>query len=162
MLYPEAYPFLVEVYNQLEISDSSAWIYPAAFAKMDAEPKLSIQYAERFKVWQKAYPDFPPEFLEKDYKLMDSGPEPVGGFQRFYQILEYPEMAQEMNRTGVSWFAIIIEADGTIADVQLLKSSYPDLDEAALKAINGINWVAAKYHDRPVNYQIILPVHFRL
>ncbi len=162
ILYPEAYPFLVEVYNQLEISDSSAWIYPAAFEKMEADPRLSAKHTDRFKTWQKAYPEFPPEFLEKDYKLMDSTPEPVGGFQRFYQILEYPEMAQEMNRTGISWFAIIIEADGTLADVQLLKSSYPDLDEAALKAINGIDWVAAKYHERPVTFQIILPVNFRL
>ena len=93
---------------------------------------------------------------------MDSGPEPVGGFQRLYQILEYPEMAQEMNRTGISWFAIIIEADGTLSDVQLLKSSYPDLDDAALKAINSSDWVAAKYHERPVTFQIILPIQFRL
>lgn len=162
ILYPEAYPFLIEVYNQLEISDSSSWIYPEAFAKMEANPKLSTKYADQFKGWQKAYPEFPPEFLEKDYKLMDSGAEPEGGMQRFYQILEYPEMAQEMNRTGVSWFAIIIEADGTLSDVQLLKSSYPDLDEAALEAINKSNWVAAKYHERPVTFQIIMPVHFRL
>jgi TonB family protein len=71
-------------------------------------------------------------------------------------------MAQEMKRTGVSWFSIIVEADGTVLDVQLLKSSYPDLDEAALTAINACTWVAAKYDERPVNFQIILPIHFRL
>ncbi len=162
MLYPEAYPFLIEIYNQLEISDSARWIYPEAFSKMEADPRLSAKYGDRMRSWQKAYPNFPQEFQEKDYKLMDSGPEPVGGFQRFYQILEYPEMAREMNRNGISWFAIVIEADGTLAEVQLLKSSYPDLDEAATKAIHGVDWVAAKYHDRPVNYQIIFPVYFRL
>ncbi|MBT4034966.1 MAG: energy transducer TonB [Candidatus Marinimicrobia bacterium] len=162
ILYPEAYPFLIEVYNQLEISDSSAWIYPEALAKIEADQKLSEKYSARFGEWQKAYPEYPAEFQDREYKLLDSGVEPVGGYKRLYQILEYPEMAREMNRTGVSWFSIIIEADGTLQDVQLLKSSYPDLDEAALKAINASNWVAAKYDERPVTFQIILPIHFRL
>lgn len=162
ILYPEAYPFLVEVYNRLEISDSSAWIYPEAFAKIESDQKLSAKYTGRFEAWQKVYPEFPPEFLERDYMLLDSGVEPVGGYQYLYQILVYPEMAQSMNRTGISWYSVIIEADGTLSDVELIKSSYPDLDEAGLKAINDCNWVAAKYDERPVTFQIILPIHFRL
>lgn len=162
ILYPEAYPFLLEVYNQLEISDSSTWIYPEAFAKIEADQRLSAKYSQRFAEWQKVYPEYPAEFQDSEYKLLDSGVEPVGGYKRLYQILEYPEMAQEMKRTGVSWFSVIVEADGTLRDVQLLKSSYPDLDEAALTAINASTWVAAKYDGRPVNFQIILPIHFRL
>ncbi len=162
ILYPEAYPFLIEVYNQLEISDSSSWIYPEAMARIEADQKLSAKYVDRFTEWQKVYPEYPAEFQNKEYKLLDSGVEPVGGYKQLYQILEYPEMAREMNRTGVSWFSLIVEADGTLRDVQLLKSSYPDLDEAALEAINASTWVAAKYDDRPVNFQIILPIHFRL
>ncbi len=161
IMYPEAYPFLVEVYNQLGISDSADWIYPEAISKIEADQKLMDKFSERFHNWQKSYPDFPPEFLEPDYELLDSGVEPVGGYQYLYQILAYPEMAREMNRTGVSWFSIIVEADGTLADVQLLKSSYPDLDEAALKAIHECRWIAAKYDDRPITFQVILPVHFR-
>ena len=162
ILYPEAYPYLVEVYNRLEISNSSTWIYPEAFKKIEADQKLTETFSERFANWEKAYPAFPPEFLEKDYKLLDSGVEPSGGYQYLYQILEFPEMAREMNRTGVSWYSIIIEADGTLSDVQLLKSSYPDLDEAGLTAINACTWVAAQYDERPVTFQVILPIHFRL
>ncbi|MCF7922026.1 MAG: energy transducer TonB [Candidatus Marinimicrobia bacterium] len=162
ILYPEAYPFLVEVYHRLEISDSASWIYPEAFRKIESDPNLAEKYSQRFKTWQKSYPEFPAEFLEKDYRLLDSAPEPVGGYQYLYQILEYPEMAQSMNRTGVSYFSIIIEVDGSLGEVQLLKSSYPDLDEAASKAIHDCNWVAAKYDERPVTFQIILPIQFRL
>lgn len=162
MLYPEAYPYLVEVYNRLEKSDSSAWIYPEVLAKMEADPRLAEKYGERFKTWQTEYPAWPAEFKDPEYKLLDSSVEPVGGYQYLYRILEYPEMAKEMNRTGISWFSIIVEADGSVSDVQLLKSSYPDLDEAALKAINTCDWVPAKYHERPVTFQIILPIHFRL
>jgi len=162
ILYPEAYPFLVEVYKRLEMSDSSAWVYPEAFLKIESDQKLSDKFSEQFTVWQAAYPDLPAEFQEHEYKLLDSGVEPVGGYQRLYRILEYPEMAKEMNRTGISWFSVIVDADGTLSDVELLKSSYPDLDEAALKAINESNWVPAKYDERPVTFQIILPIHFRL
>lgn len=162
ILYPEAYPFLVEVYNRLEMSDSSAWVYPEAFQKIETDQKLSEKFAERFKTWQSAYPELPKEFQDPEYKLLDSGLEPVGGYAQLYRILEYPEMAKEMNRTGISWFSVIVEADGTLSDVQLLKSSYPDLDEAALKAINSSSWVPAKYDERPVTFQIVLPIHFRL
>lgn len=162
ILFPEAYPLLVEAYNQLGLVDSSGWIYPHAFAKLEADPKLATKYLQRFESWQAAYPSYPTEFQSADYKLLESSAEPVGGYQHIYRILEYPEMAREMNRTGVSWYAILIEADGTVSNVQLLKSSYPDLDEAALKAINECDWVAAKYDGRPVTFQVIYPIYFRL
>jgi len=162
ILYPEAYPFLVECYQQLGIGDSAAWIYAEAIQKMALNQKLDAKLSPRFESWQSVYPSFPEEFQAKDYRLLDASPEPVGGFRTLYRNLEYPEMAGSMNRTGVSYFSIMIEADGSLSDVQLLLSSYPDLDEAALAAINKTVWIPAKYDERPVPYQLVYPIMFRL
>jgi len=160
--YPEAYPFLVECYQQLGMGDSASWIYPKAMQRFEGSEKLSSKLSDRFESWQAVYPAFPQEFQDKDYKLLDSPPEPVGGFQALYQNLEYPEMARSMNRSGASYFSIMIEANGSLSDVQLLLSSYPDLDEAALTAIHKTKWMPAKYDDRPVPFQLVYPIMFRL
>jgi len=162
ILYPEAYPFLIEVYKRLDLSDSAAWVYPEALRKLETDPRLGEKFQSRFESWQTAYPDLPAEFTHPEYRLLDANAEPVGGYAYLYRILEYPEMAREMNRTGISWFSIIVKADGSLGEVNLLKSSYPDLDEAALAAIQASGWVPAKYQGRPVSFQIILPIHFRL
>ncbi len=159
--YPEAYPFLVECYQQLEIPDSAAWIYPNAFSKLDQHTALSKKYTDLFQEWQSNYPNFPEKFLEKEYSLFDATPEPIGGMERFYGILEYPEMAKNMNRSGITWVSFIIEADASMTNLHLLKSSYSDLDEAAFEALNRTSWIPAKYRDRPVPYQIIMPIMFR-
>lgn len=160
--YPEAYPFLVECYQQLGIVDSASWVYPEAIHRIARNEKLKSKLSARFESWQAVYPAFPQEFQEKDYKLLDSPPEPVGGFQALYQNLEYPEMARSMNRSGTSYFSIMIEANGSLSDVQLLLSSYPDLDEAALAAIHKSMWMPAKYDGRPVPFQLVYPIMFRL
>ncbi|MCF6237884.1 MAG: energy transducer TonB [Candidatus Marinimicrobia bacterium] len=162
MQYPAAYPFLVECYQQLELSDSSEWIYAQALGRMEQNPLLSDEYRELFKRWQASFPTLPAEFLEADYSVLDATPEPLGGMQRFYSILEYPEMAKNMNRSGITWVFFMIKADGSLAELQLLISSYPDLDEAALTAIKSTQWVPARYQEEPVAYHMIMPVYFRL
>lgn len=162
ILYPEAYPFLVEVYNQLGLSDTASWIYTEAKRKLEAAVNIPDSVYTRFAEWQSVFPEYPQEFKERGYKLLDSSPEPQGGYQALYRSLEYPEMARSMNRTGMSYFSILIDADGTLLDVQLLLTSYPDLDEAALAAIHKATWKAAKYRGRPVPFQLVLPIVFRL
>ncbi len=162
IMYPEAYPFLVECYKRLEIADSSKWIYEKARQHMESDETLKTKLSTRFEAWQKSYPVLPEEFKKRDYKLLESNVEPVGGYQVLYRNLEYPEMARSMNRSGTSYFSFMVEADGSISDLTLLVSSYPDLDEAAMAAINKTVWVSAKYDGRPVPFQMILPIMFRL
>ncbi len=162
MQFPEAYPFLVECYQRMEIIDSAGWIYEQAQLKFEANEALASTYSDTFKVWQSNYPEFPEKFTTRGYRLLDSTPEPIGGFQRLYHNLEYPEMARSMNRSGTSYYTLIVKPDGSITDIHLLVSSYPDLDEAALAAIKKTSWVPAKYRDKPVPFQLVLPIQFRL
>ncbi len=162
MLYPEAYPFLVECYRLQELGDSTDWIYAEAQRKLDGDPLLATAWADTFKLWQSSYPEMHEIFKAKTWKLLDQNVEPVGGYKYLYQVLEYPEMARDMNRSGVSYFSFMVGVNGSISEFNLLKSSYPDLDEAAEIAINKVTWKPANYRGRILPYQMILPVHFRL
>jgi len=161
LLFPEAYPLLIGCYQQLGIADSAAWIYPTAQQLLETH-QLAQRYATDFDRWAAEYPKLPTEFTAKDYHLLDSPAEPAGGYMALYRHLEYPEMAKNMNRTGVSYLTFVVEADGSLTNLSVLKSSAPDLDEAALAAVRSTNWEAAVYRQRPVPLQLVIPVVFRL
>jgi len=161
LLIPEAYPFLTACYQQLGLLDSADWIYETAQQRLE-QPLIAKLYGDDFKRWQASYPEFPEEFTSREYRLLDKEPEPVGGYQTLYARLEYPEMARNMNRSGMSFLSFVIEADGTLSNLQLLKSSYPDLDEAALAVVQQVAWQPAVYHNRPVSFQLVIPIVFRL
>lgn len=56
-----------------------------------------------------------------------------------------------------------IQADGTITDVNILESSYPDLDEEAVRVVKGMpKWEPAKMGGKPVGSQFSIPINFRL
>ena len=160
--FPEAYPLLVECYQRLGIIDSAGWIYTEALFKFESSPAIKDSHSTSFQRWQASYPEFPAEFLERDYRLLDSGPEAVGGYGQLYHNLKYPEMARSMNRSGTSYFSFMVHPDGSISDLKLIKSSYPDLDESAKTAITKTAWIPAKYRGKPVSFQMILPIVFRL
>ena len=158
--YPEAYPYLVECYRLLGITDSATWIYPNAQAKLAVLPRVAPELVANINGWAGFYPELPDSFKLKDFKVMDAGVEPLGGLMAFYRQLEYPEMAKNMNRTGITYLIFVVKADGSLSGLQVLVSSYPDLDEAALDAVKNIQWIPARYHGHPVPFQMVFPVYF--
>lgn len=160
--YPEAYPYLVECYRLLEIPDSAKWVYETALQRLEAMPAAPDTLVENLNTWASFFPELPDSFKEPGFMVMDSPAEPMGGMMSIYQRLEYPEMAKSMNRSGTTYLSLVIEANGSVTGLQVIKSSYPDLDEAALEVVRKTSWVPAKYNGYPVPFQLILPIKFRL
>lgn len=160
--YPEAYPYLVECYRLLEIPDSAKWVYETALQRLEAMPAPADTLVENMNTWAGFFPELPDSFKEPGFMVMDSPVEPMGGMMSLYRRLEYPEMAKSMNRTGTTYLSLVVEANGSVTGLQVIKSSYPDLDEEALKVVRNSTWVPAKYNGYPVPYQLILPIKFRL
>ena len=104
--YPESYPYLVECYRLMGITDSAAWIYPNALEKLESLPRATPELVTNIKGWSSFYPELPDSFKLKDFMVMDSGAEPLGGLMAFYKHLEYPEMAKNMNRTGITYLSL--------------------------------------------------------
>ncbi len=114
-------------------------------------------------------PDPPPEPVEDDpgsYTFIpyDEPPEMIGGMAALKKHLVYPEIARKAGVEGVVHIGVLVDAQGNVAKLQVLKSSVSNVgfEEAAMKALRQVKWKPAFQRDRPIKVWISIPVKFRL
>lgn len=91
----------------------------------------------------------------------------AGGVSEMYKFLnktlKYPSAAQRANVSGRVYMTFIVEKDGSITDVQVLKSVGFGLDEEATRAIKLMpKWIPGKQNGRNVRVKFTMPVIFKL
>lgn len=90
-----------------------------------------------------------------------------GGVEKLMQYLSsnirYPQSAHVEDRMGKSVVGFIVQADGAISDVSILESSWPDLDDEAMRVVKAMpKWSPATVGGKPVASEYSLPINFRL
>lgn len=79
------------------------------------------------------------------------------------QNLVYPEMSMEMGEQGKVYLKFVVEKDGSITNVQIIKGVSCDLNcEAMRLVINMPNWKPAEINGMKVRSLFILPINFEL
>ena len=80
-----------------------------------------------------------------------------------YQYLKYPQSAMVNGIQGTVMVQFVIDKDGSVTDVKVVKSVDEELDAEALKVIQASpKWKAGKVGGQKVRASITLPVEFRL
>jgi protein TonB len=77
--------------------------------------------------------------------------------------LKYPLIAVENGIEGIVYLRFIVNKDGSIGEVRLMRGVDPSLDEAAVNAIkNAPNWDPGKQRGIPVKVSMTVPIAFSL
>ncbi len=77
--------------------------------------------------------------------------------------IRYPESAHKNNIQGRVIVKFVIESDGTVADAEIVRGVDTDLDNEALRVVNGMpKWTPAKVDGKDVASYFHLPVNFKL
>ncbi len=97
----------------------------------------------------------------------DTGAEFPGGQQALYrwlgENLRYPPAAVENNIQGRVVVSFVIEKDGSIGKVTVIRYKDPDLDKEAIRLIKSMpRWTPAQYNGQPVRSQMNIPITFSL
>ena len=80
-----------------------------------------------------------------------------------YQYLKYPPEAVRGGVQGRVMVEFIINKDGKVSDVRVVKSVSPELDEEAVKVVAASpKWKPAKHRGQKVRCSMTIPVEFRL
>ena len=80
-----------------------------------------------------------------------------------YQYLKYPEKAVIDGVQGRVMVAFVIEKDGKISDVRVVKSVSPELDAEAVKVVSASpKWKPGRLAGEKVRTSMTIPVEFRL
>jgi protein TonB len=80
-----------------------------------------------------------------------------------YQYLKYPQSAIRNGIQGTVMIQFIIEKDGKVTDVKVVKGVDEELDAEALKVVSASpKWNPGKVSGSKVRASLTLPVEFRL
>ena len=102
--------------------------------------------------------------IYEDVEQMPSFP---GGQWALMQYLanniKYPVVAQENGIEGHVVVSFVVERDGSITDVQVVRSVDPSLDREALRVVRSMpKWIPGKQKGQAVRVKYNMPVSFRL
>jgi protein TonB len=91
----------------------------------------------------------------------------VGGDVAMYKYLgsdiKYPKIAKETGIEGTVVVTFVIETDGSITDVKLLKDIGGGCGEEAIRLVNGMpKWNPGRQNNTPARVQFNLPIKFTL
>ncbi len=75
---------------------------------------------------------------------------------------EYPAAARQLGIEGMVLLELIVEKDGTVSSVSVIKSIHPLLDNAAIKAAYNVIFSPAMSRDLAIRAYVTLPVRFLL
>ncbi len=107
------------------------------------------------------------EVTEEIFVVVEEQPEFPGGNAAMMKFLsdniKYPVIAQENGIQGRVITNFVVERDGSITDVQVVRGVDPSLDKEAIRVIQSMpKWKAGRQRGSAVRVRFTLPVVFRL
>jgi len=97
------------------------------------------------------------------YKQVDVKPEPWDLQSYLRENLRYPREARKKEIEGKVIVKFIVNEDGTVSDVTVLKCIGGGCDEAAMRVIKYMpRWKPGTKDGKPVKVYFTLPIHFKL
>ena len=98
---------------------------------------------------------------------VDEMPSPQGGMEMFYKDvlsnLKYPKEAKENGIEGNVYLEFVVQKDGSVSDVKVLKGIGYGCDEAASELLaNSKNWNPGVKDGQPVAVKLQIPIVFKL
>jgi len=114
-----------------------------------------------------AQPEPPKEEETKVFDVVEQMPSFPGGTAALMQYLssniKYPVVAEENGVQGRVVCTFVVEKDGSITDVRVVKSVDPSLDKEAMRVVKSMpRWIPGKQNGSAVRVKYTVPVTFRL
>ena len=108
-----------------------------------------------------------PEVENKVFDVVEQMPSFPGGLSALNQYLsnnvKYPVVAQENGVQGRVVVSFVVERDGSITDVKVVRSVDPSLDREASRVVSSMpKWIPGKQNGSPVRVKYNVPVSFKL
>lgn len=131
---------------------------------VDAEATQTTQVQEYVPV-QKAEEEVIEE--QEIFQVVESMPEFPGGEEARIQFLrdniKYPQMARESGIQGTVYVTFVVEPDGRVTNVRVLRGIGGGCDEEAVRVVKAMpRWIPGKQRGKPVRVQFNMPIKFTL
>jgi TonB family protein len=148
---------LVKETGKLTYIKSAGNIKPATADDSNAIPGYGTEFASSEGQQEKVY----------DFVTVDNPPSFPGGMNEFYNYLrksvKYPAAAAKANREGKVFLSYIVEKDGKLSDIQVIKKAGYGFDEEAVRVITeSPAWIPGVIDHKKVRVKYNIPIAFNL
>ena len=104
---------------------------------------------------------------QKVFDIVEQMPEYPGGqaalFEYLSKNIKYPADAEKKKVEGKVFVTFVVDTDGKITDVSLMRKVFPSLDAEAIRVISAMpNWIPGKQKGQVVRVKYTVPIIFRL
>jgi periplasmic protein TonB len=101
------------------------------------------------------------------FTVVEESPGFPGGDEKLYEFLQknmkYPQMARESGIQGIVYVTFVVEPDGSISNVRVLRDIGGGCGEEAIRVVKAMpRWTPGKQRGKAVRVQFNLPVKFTL
>ena len=146
--------------SQDDLVESKLQISVANVEGTDDEHGIDIADLEQHKVIAE-------DTESKIFDVVEQSPEFPGGTEALMRYLNdnirYPAIAQENGLSGRVSIRFVVNKDGKISDVRVLRGVDPSLDREARRVVESMpDWIPGKQNGKAVNVYFTLPVNFVL
>lgn len=119
--------------------------------------------------WEPPIESLPPEVVDNaPIDIVEDMPEYPGGWDAFFGFLaheiHYPSRARRMGHEGTVYVQFVVERDGSLSHLEVVKGATQALDTEALRAVGLIpeSFVPGRQRGRAVRVRMVIPIAFRL
>ena len=101
------------------------------------------------------------------FDVVEQMPEYPGGFQALFEYLgqnvKYPEDAEKQKVEGRVLANFVVETDGSISNVEVIKPAFPSLDAEAVRVLSAMpKWTPGMQSGKVVRVRFTVPINFSL
>jgi protein TonB len=109
-------------------------------------------------------PEKKPEEAFSFVEVMPSFPGGSGALAKYLaENTSYPSFAREAEIQGKVFISFVVEADGSISNVEVVRNLHPVLDEEAARVVASMpNWIPGEQNQQPVRVRYTLPITFQI
>ncbi|GAB3655002.1 energy transducer TonB [Echinicola sediminis] len=152
---PVEQPIIEEIPDEVEIEEK-------------IEVNFDVDVQEETVIKEVVIADAPVvEKAEEIFDVVETMPQPPGGMEGWNKYLsknlKYPTQARRMGIEGTVYVVFVVNTDGSIQDVDILRGIGGGCDEEAMRVVkNAPAWTPGKQRGRPVRVKMRLPIRFKL
>ncbi len=104
---------------------------------------------------------------EEPFNVVEDMPAFPGGIEAMIQFLssniKYPADAQKQKVDGRVLVTFVVEKDGSITEVNVVKPGFPSLDAEAVRVVKAMpKWKPGYQNGKAVRVQFTMPINFSL
>ena len=96
------------------------------------------------------------------FVVVEQMPEIIGGAQKVYELLSYPEIARQAGVEGLAVIQVVVEPTGLPGEITVARSASEILDQAAIDAVSRLRFEPGRQRGKAVRVRMAIPIRFRL